>query len=111
MKMLSGILLVVILGVMIWVGFGLWTGIYSVYSTPPSRAVPQGETRLVSREGREPIFNSPHIKQAPETQQAKKGIQFGAIDKPKKSIEDRTIIKLPFIQWAYDKSLEGQTRN
>ncbi len=109
MKTLSVIALVGLICVCLWVGFGLWTGMYSVYSIPPSKTNAEGETLLVSREAREPMFNSPAYKAPEEKSDGKRGgIDFGASKIKSKPVEDRVIVRLPFIQWAYQKSLEPQ---
>jgi hypothetical protein len=106
LKAISWILVIVVLGTAIWVAFALWTGIYSVYSTPPSASNPKGETLLVSRDAGEPMFNSPDYK-APETPKSGRGaLGFGSMDRKKRPLEMRTIAKLPYIEWAYKKSLE-----
>ncbi len=110
MKTLSVIALIALVCVCLWLGFGLWTGMYSVYSIPPSKVYPDGETLLISREPREPMFNSPDYKAPDERPDNKRGgINFGASkNSKKKSIKDRVVVRLPFIQWAYQKSLEPQ---
>jgi hypothetical protein len=92
----------------IWCGFALWTGIYSVYSLPPSRENPDGATLLVSREEGEPMFNSPHYTPPLKKPTAKSGLGFQSVHKPKKPLDQRTIVKLPYVDWAYKKSLEPQ---
>lgn len=106
-KKLFYLVLLVALGLSIWVGFALWTGIYSVYSYPPTAENPEGTTLLISRDPGEPMFNSPDAK-APAKKKAPKntGIGFGSPIKSKRPIEIRTIVKLPYIKWAYEKSLE-----
>jgi hypothetical protein len=98
--------------VVFWVSFALWTGIYSVYSYPPSKEHPDGSTLLVSRDEGEPVFNSPDYvpsKAKPADQSG--GMSFGSIPKPKRRPELRTIVKLPYIEWAYEKSLERPESN
>ncbi len=109
MKFFSGLVLAILLVAILWVGFALWTGIYSLYSIPPSKDDVQGATLLVSREPGEPVFNSIHYRPAvKDTPRDQKGIQFGSAAKPHKAVSDRIILKLPFIQWAYQNSLEPQ---
>lgn len=54
------------------------------------------------------MFNSPHYtpKLKKPTQQS--GLGFTAVQKPKRPVEKRTIVKLPYIDWAYKKSLQPQ---
>jgi hypothetical protein len=107
LKKLFYLVLLVALGVGIWVGFGLWTGIYSVYSYPPSEQHPDGATLLVSREPGEPMFNSPDAKKPPRKKPQKTtGIGFAPPTKSQKPVELRTVAELPYIEWAYEKSLE-----
>lgn len=90
-----------------WVIFALWTGIYSVYSYPPSKQYPEGLTLLVSRDEGEPAFNSPDYvppKAAPSDKSG--GMSFGSMPRSKRPLGIRTIAKLPYIEWAYKKSLE-----
>jgi hypothetical protein len=97
-------------GVAVWFTFAIWTGYYSVYSIPPSSEDPKGRTLVVSREPGEPMFDSPNVKPAkkPQDPEQKGGMGFGAAPKGKKPIADRIIIRLPYIEWAYKKSLEPQ---
>ena len=106
-KKLFYLVLLVALGLGIWVGFALWTGIYSVYSYPPSVEHPDGTTLLVSRDPGEPMFNSPDAKTpAKKKPQKTTGIGFAPPIKPGRPLNIRTIAKLPYIKWAYEKSLE-----
>jgi hypothetical protein len=108
-KAISWILVIVVGGLAVWVVFALWTGIYSVYSFPPSKEKPKGETLLVSRDGGEPVFNSPDYT-PPEAKNEPRGgsLGFGSIPKKPRPLAMRTIITLPYIEWAYKKSLEPQ---
>jgi hypothetical protein len=108
-KWLFIIALIVAIAGAFWIAFGLWTGIYSVYSSPPSKEYPEGVTLLVTRDQGEPMFNSP--KYTPPPKPASKGgsLGFEALPLPARPLALRTIIKLPFIKWAYDKSLEPPT--
>lgn len=107
LKKLFYLVLIVAIGLGIWVGFGLWTGIYSIYTYPPSENHPDGATLLVSREPGEPMFNSPDAKKPAKKKGPKQsGIGFAAPDMPKKPIGIRTVVELPYIKWAYEKSLE-----
>jgi len=99
--------LVLVACVVFWVSFALWTGIYSVYSYPPSKQHPEGASLLVSRDEGEPIFNSPDY--VPPKQPAKEqsgGMSFETLPRAKRPPEVRTIVKLPYVEWAYRKSLE-----
>ncbi len=96
-------------GLLLWMVFGIWTGIYALYSIPPMTADhPDGATFIISRDPGEPMFYSPDTpppKQKPSGER-KRGIGFGAMPKAKRPIDDRIILELPYIQWAYEKSLE-----
>ena len=109
-KKIFYLVLLIAAGVAIWFSFALWTGIYSVYSIPPSSEDPKGKTLIVSRGPGEPMFDSPDAKPAKKTPdpENKGGLGFGAAPKGKKSIADRIIVRLPYIEWAYKKSLEPQ---
>ena len=106
-KAISWILVIVVAGVSLWVVFALWTGIYSVYSIPPSKENPKGVTLLVSRDEGEPMFNSPDYK-APEKKLEPRtgGLGFSNLEKKKRPVAVRTVYELPYIEWAYKKSLE-----
>ncbi len=106
LKKLFGFLVVIAAAVFFWLCFALWTGLYSVYSVPPSRQNPDGGTMIVSREEGEPMFDSPDYTPPPRKKAPTGGIGFEPITKPKRPIAERTIVKLPFIDWAYRKSLE-----
>ena len=109
-KWLLIITLILAACVVFWVTFALWTGIYSVYSYPPSAKNPDGLTLLVSRDEKEPVFNSPdYVPPKPKQDGQAGGMSFGSLPKPKRPLEIRTIVKLPYIEWAYQKSLERAT--
>ena len=95
-------------GLIIWVAFALWTGIYSVYSFPPGEEYPDGATLLVSRDPGEPMWNSPDVPQPKKKPQARpgSGIGFSAPEKPRRPLANRIIAELPYIEWTYKKSLE-----
>jgi hypothetical protein len=105
-KAFSFFLVVAFLGAL-WFAFAIATGIYAVYTFPPTREDPAGKTLIVSREEGEPMFNSPHY--APPVKKSTKkqsGLAFTSVQKDKQPLEDRTIVALPYISWAYKKSLE-----
>jgi hypothetical protein len=107
-KKLLLFVLIVAAGVGIWVAFALWTGIYSVYTYPPSKDHPKGSTLLVSRESGEPMFNSPRYVPPPKPVQKGGGIGFAPMPRASKPLATRTIIELPYIEWAFKKSLEKE---
>ncbi|HEX9658172.1 MAG TPA: hypothetical protein VGB89_14805 [Bacteroidota bacterium] len=100
------LLFIVGIGVGIWFAFALWTGLYSVYSFPPGKEHKDGVTLIVNRESGEPLFNSPDYVEPPKPPPAERtGLGFGNIPMPKKPLSIRTIVELPYIEWAYKKSL------
>ena len=102
------IILVIGVAAAFWVIFALWSGIYSVYSYPPSNTHPDGATLHVTREQGEPTFNSPDYL-PPAVKKEEKGsggLGFGTMPKGRRPVEMRTVVELPFIEWAYHKSLE-----
>ncbi len=112
MKFFFTILTIIVIGTVIWLPFALWVGFYSVYSYPPSKEHLKGATLLVHREEGEPMFNSPDfVPEKHESQPDGKsgGIGFQGAKATKRSLKMRTIIELPYIEWAYKKSL--RTRN
>jgi len=109
LKRLFYFALIVLVAALFWGVFAIWTGIYSVYSLPPSNLYPDGTTLIVEREQGEPMFNSPDYKPAPVKAEPKEGgLKFGTVKKPPKPLEDRTILELPYVEWAYKKSLEPE---
>jgi hypothetical protein len=110
LKRLFTLVLVIAVAAILWGVFAVWTGIYSVYSYPPSKDHPDGETLIVSRDQGEPMFNSPDYKPAPPKEEPKAGgLRFGTSKKPVRPLQVRTIVSLPYITWAYKKSLEPET--
>ena len=108
MKKLLVLLLLIVLGTGIWFAFGLWTGIYSIYTYPPSGEHPEGTTLVVTREDWEPMFNSPDYK-PPQRETKKEGTySFQKVQVGRRPISMRKIVELPYIDWAYKKSIEPQ---
>lgn len=100
-------LLLCALGVVGWFAFAIWIDLYSVYSYPPTKKSPKGATLIIRREEWEPKFNSPDYK-PPQRSEAKEGMGWSsASGRPKTPIPLRTIVELPYIEWAYKKSLEA----
>ncbi len=101
---------ILILAAAFWGAFAIWTGLYSVYSYPPSFQHKGGTTLIVTRDQGEPMFNSPDRKTPPVKKSEVKvgGLTFGTVKKPVQPIKDRTILELPYIEWAYKKSLEPE---
>lgn len=110
MKVLTWIVVIVLVGTVLWVAFGLWSGLYSVYSFPPSKEKPKGVTLLVSREEGEPMFNSPDYVPPPKKPVENQGMGFSTIEMPKRPLRRRTIVELPYIEWAYKQSLPGSDK-
>ena len=104
--------LIIALGTAIWTVLALWAGLYSVYSIPPSQEDPEGSTLIISREEREPLFNSPDYippprKRAPADK--KGGINFGMTEFTRmKPVSIRTVFTFPYVEWAYRQSLNEQ---
>ena len=106
LKKLGILILIFAAGILIWFGFGLWTGIYAFYSYPPSGDRPDGATLIISRETGEGMFNSPDTpKPKPKPAVKPRGMSFSAAPKPKRPLAMRTIIELPYIEWFYTQSL------
>lgn len=107
LKRLFILVLVAAICAAIWFAFGIWSGMYSVYSYPPSTEHPDGATLIITREGREPAFNSPDVKLPPPPPKEKpSGLTFETTPKKIRPVSERTILELPYIEWAYQKSLE-----
>ena len=110
LKKLFYLALVVAIGAALWFVFAIWSGFYSVYSYPPSKENPKGSTLIVNREQREPMFNSPNYKPPKAAPHEKGGgIGFGSSQGgATKPLDKRTILELPYVEWAYQQSLEPQ---
>jgi len=107
-KKVLAFLLIISLAVLFWFAFAIWTGLYSIYTIPPSREDPDGSTLIVAREEGEPMFNSPQYKPPPRKAEPSGGIGFGSVSRPRRPLDQRTIVELPYIEWAHEKSLEAQ---
>ena len=108
-KKISLLILIVALGFVGWFAFAIWIDLYSVYSYPPSKEHPQGKTLIIHRDEWEPKFNSPDYK-PPKRDESDTG-EMGwskSSDRPKRPIHLRTIVELPYVEWAYKKSLQPQ---
>jgi hypothetical protein len=101
-------LLVIAIGAGIWCAFAIWTGIYSIYTIPPTHDNPDGATLIVSRDEGEPMFNSPQYTPPVKKPTERSGLAFASVIKPKRPLETRTIVRLPYNSWTYKKSLEPQ---
>ena len=106
MKFFFTLLTIIVIGVALWFPVALWAGFYSVYTIPPSKEYPRGTTLVVHREGAEPMFNSPEAtpnknEQRSERTRSERGVQ----ELPKQSMRKRTVLELPYSDWAYRKSL------
>jgi hypothetical protein len=89
-----------------WFAFGLWSGMYSIYSYPPTAGKDDGRTLIITRDAGERTWNSPDApKPAPKKEEKGGGLQFGTLKKPPRPAEERIILKLPYVEWAYRKSL------
>lgn len=106
LKKVLAFVVLISLAVLFWFGFAIWTGLYSIYSVPPSNADPDGSTLIVAREPDEPMFNSPQYVPPPKKVEKTGGISFGSSNAPKRPLDQRTIVELPYIEWAHQKSLE-----
>jgi hypothetical protein len=107
-KKLFYLFLIVAAGVGIWVAFALWSGVYSIYSIPPGPTEPNGTTLLVSRDEWEPMFNSPDYKPPKHDSGKSAGVTLGGTIHGKRALSLRTIVRLPYIEWCYKKSLEPE---
>jgi hypothetical protein len=101
-------ILVIAAAVLVWFAFGFWSGIYSVYTAIPSTEYPEGATLIVEREPDEPLFNSTDYRPPPPKPRDpnQRGLSLAPLTKPRKPLAQRTIVELPYIEWAYKKSLE-----
>lgn len=106
LKKILAFLIIASLAVTFWFAFAIWTGLYSVYSVPPTPAEPDGATLIVARDQGEPMFNSPQYKAPPKKIEKSGGIGFGSAYAPRRPLDQRTIVELPYFEWAYQKSLE-----
>jgi hypothetical protein len=73
------ILFIIASAIAFWFSFAIWTGLYSVYTFPPTKADPDGSTLIVSREEGEPAFNSPQHPVPPKKEVRTGGIGFGSV--------------------------------
>ncbi len=107
-KKLFYLILIAAMGVVLWFAFGIWIRLYSVYSFPPSKENPKGVTLIVRREELEPKFNSPDYK-APKRDEKKEGMGWSSSSgRSKIPLNFRTVVKLPYVEWAYKRSLQPQ---
>lgn len=102
------LILIVAAGIVVWFAFAIWVNLYSVYSYPPSKEYPEGATLIIQRDEWEPTFNSPDYK-PPKRDEGEKGGGWSKwTNRSKRPIPLRTIVNLPYIEWAYKKSIEPQ---
>ena len=104
-KKLFYLILIVAAGTAIWFAFAIWVGLYSIYSYPPTKEDHLGSTLIIQRDEWEPMFNSPDYV-PPKREDKPQGAGWSKTDYTmRRPISRRTIIKLPYIEWAYQKSL------
>ena len=72
----------------------------------PMAGITNLPVRLVAREQGEPMFNSPQYKAPPKKAERSGGIGFGSMNRSKRPLDQRTLVELPYVDWAYQKSLE-----
>jgi hypothetical protein len=108
MKKLLVLILFIVIGVSVWFAFGLWSGIYSIYTYPPSKEHPDGATLIVTRDEWEPLFNSPDYKMPKREAKEEGTYTFEKVQLGRRPISTRKIVELPYIEWAYKKSIEPQ---
>jgi hypothetical protein len=109
MKKLLALIFIIILGILAWFAFAIGIGLYSVYSFPPSKEHREGTTLIVKREPREPMFNSPEYVAPPRKRDEEgTGMGYSSKEMPKRPLNLRTVVELPYVEWAYKKSLEKQ---
>jgi hypothetical protein len=110
LKRLFILAFIILLAFVFWGVFAIWTGIYSVYSLPASKDYPDGATLIVSRDQGEPMFNSPAYKEPPKKKEPQGGgLSFGPMKKPPRPLKVRTLLELPYIEWAYEQSLKTES--
>lgn len=108
-KKLFYLILIVASGVAIWFAFAIWVGLYSIYSFPPSKEHPIGATLIIQHDEWEPMFNSPDYKAPKRDEPERGGMGWSkSTNRPKRPIPLRTIVELPYIEWAYKQSLQPQ---
>lgn len=106
LRYLLTLVLLLIVVAMAWFAFGLWSGMYGIYSYPPSEGKDDGRTLIISRDEGERTWNSPNaLKPIPKKEAKGGGLQFGTLKKPPRPVEKRIILELPYVGWAYRKSL------
>jgi hypothetical protein len=106
LKRLLTLALLLLVVAIAWVAFGLWSGMYGVYSYPASKGKDDGRTLLISRDAGERTWNSPNApKPVPKKVEKGGGLQLGTVQKPPSPVEGRIIIEFPYVEWAYRKSL------
>ena len=108
MKVFFTLLTIAIVGTAIWFAFALWVGLYSIYSYPPSKDHSKGVTLIVNREEGEPLFNSPdYVPRKEPAKEKQTGIGFEKTSsKQRRPLKMRTVVELPYVEWAYKKSVE-----
>ena len=110
LRILFKLLILVALGLGLFSGLMFWAKFWEIYSIPPSKDRPDGATLIISRTEDEPFLNAPDRPlpkkeedddESPNTQ---KGM-FGGGPIKKKSVEERTIVELPYVEWLHEKAL------
>ena len=109
MKKILVLLSVLVLAAVFWLVVAVWLGIYSIYSYPPSKEHVDGSTLIIQRDQGEPAFNSPDYKPPQRPRPSGGVVNFGALIKPTRPVSGRVVLELPYVEWAYKKSLETKS--
>lgn len=87
-------------------GLALFYWRCGLYTVQPIGALPEGKTVIVWRAGDEPFFNSPDatcLRRMGSVSLMCRGFAMAAAPL------DRIILRLPYMEWAYNLSTDGQS--
>lgn len=101
-RILFKIFIVLVIGMGLFSALMFGAKIWGIYCIPPSEENLKGATLIVSRDEDEPFLNASDRPEPPPSPKEPAPTGFGAGVRVKRSIEKRTIFKLPFIGFLHE---------
>jgi hypothetical protein len=109
MKILFKVALVCGVGLLLFAALMFASGIWGIYSIPPTKENPRGATLIVKPYDDEPFFNAPDRPRPPESISFEPEPPSGIYPRgpmKRRPAEQRTIASFPYIKWIHDRAVD-----